>query len=111
MHKTLFALCSIGLLTQVFATEPEWWSTRNVIDKSSDTVNNNGVANIGQAKWMVTQAYEELTQLPGDSVDFTLTDLFPAPPTAPDIAWYSMVYSPEKPSQYRPVESIGRPGV
>ena len=43
----------------VLAAEgPSWWLRRSVIDPDK-AKNNHGVANLGQAKWMAAQAYEE----------------------------------------------------
>ncbi|MFC7338313.1 hypothetical protein ACFQY0_14050 [Haloferula chungangensis] len=82
-----------------------WWDTRSVIDENA-VEDNYAPANIGQAKWMATKAYEELDSvLPGEGLEFSLDDLFPAKPLKPDAAWYEDQRAPLLVGQLKAVAS------
>ena len=84
------AFCSILLSsTLLYASPPAWWNTRGVIDENAQE-ENYAVVNVGQAKWMATQAYAELSVrlAPFGGVDFQLSDIIPDIPENPDALWY-----------------------
>ncbi len=66
---------------------PAWWADRNVIDPNAPQ-NNSGVASLGQAKWMTSQCYAELTPRISGGLIFALESLVPATPANPDAQWY-----------------------
>ncbi len=72
-----------------FASPPVWWSERGVIKEGAEE-DNFGAVNLGQAKWMTTQAYAELSKnlAPFGGVDFALDDVFPEPPIDPSAEWF-----------------------
>ena len=75
---------------------PMWWSApeRAVLD-STATENNHAVANLGQAKWVATQALAELASIaPSLAVQIDLSTVFPDPPAIPDAAWYDAQKAP-----------------
>ncbi|MFC5050073.1 DUF2341 domain-containing protein [Rubritalea spongiae] len=73
---------------------PLWWAEREVIDATQDS-NNYGVANLGQAKWMATQALAELRQrVPSIASQIVITSVFPEKPENPDQAWYDAQKAP-----------------
>ena len=92
-------LVSIGMLFSSVAPYaqseiPQWWQDRSVIDAES-AEQNSAVANLGQAKWMATQALAELQSVaPALAANINLTQVFPAPPAAPDAAWFDAQKSP-----------------
>ena len=63
----------LSMVTGVFsplavggAVPPVWWNDRGVINQAASE-NNHAPVNLGQAKWMATQAYEELNHIiPGE---------------------------------------------
>lgn len=63
---------------------PAWWNDRGV--KNTSSVQNLGVANIGQLKHIATQAHAELESLLPGGAGFYLP--FGPPPENPDAAWY-----------------------
>ncbi len=84
------AFCSILLSsTLLYASPPAWWNTRGVIDENAQEENYAAV-NVGQAKWMATQAYAELSArlAPFGGVGFQLSDIIPDIPENPDALWY-----------------------
>lgn len=87
----LSSACLLGVSTTLVG-DPAWWAERGVMN--GEAQNNFGPVNIGQAKWMVTQAHAEMeAKVPGGA-GFDLTDLFPAPPQNPDQAWYDAQKKP-----------------
>ena len=75
--------------TLLYASPPAWWNTRGVIDENAQE-ENYAVVNVGQAKWMATQAYAELSArlAPFGGVGFQLSDVIPDIPENPDALWY-----------------------
>ena len=70
---------TVGYQPQLFAQSehyPEWWSDRGIVDDSDSAVvvDNFAAANIGQLKWLVTQAREELRSLLPRDEDGELLD-------------------------------------
>ena len=53
-----------GLIVSIYAADPAWWSDGDppIIDTTA-TTQNAGVANIGQAKWMVSEALRTLDEV------------------------------------------------
>ena len=77
-------LIAVSTLAPVAADPPQWWD--GVIDVTAQE-NPQGPVNQGQLKNMATHLYQELVTHVG-TPNFQLTDLFPAPPASPDLAWY-----------------------
>lgn len=61
----LFLVC-LGARTGAAAGYPQWWISRGVVDTNAAITNDFAMVNLGQVKWMVSNAYDELEQyLPG----------------------------------------------
>ncbi len=90
---TCSAMFCSTLLT--FSGPPQWWTTRGVIQDGADE-DNYAAVNVGQAKWMATQAYLELSDqlAPFGGVDFTLEDIVPPVPDVTDEAWFKAQKAP-----------------
>ncbi len=58
--------------SSVVAAPPVWWSDREVINQTAPE-NNFALVNLGQAKWMVTQAYDELDDTISGGLGFVVT--------------------------------------
>lgn len=89
--QTSSALVLSGMILSAFTplvavepTHPLWWGDRNVTN--GNAVQNKGVAQIGQLKYMATQAHAELEALLPGGAGFDLP--FSQPPANPDAAWY-----------------------
>jgi len=66
-HRRAATGIALGVLVAagIVAGNPSWWSARTVIDPGA-TPNDYGIANLGQLKWMATNACDELeARLPG----------------------------------------------
>lgn len=80
-------LCLSSLLTGILLSDvpPAWWHQGNppVIPLGA-AENNHGVANIGQAKWMASEAIKPLAALAPDIATQVRTDLAGTPPAFTD---------------------------
>ncbi|MGJ8632868.1 MAG: hypothetical protein ACSHX7_03030, partial [Luteolibacter sp.] len=85
-QKKLVPGILLMLVIAALAVPPLWWESRGVIDETA-VENNQAAVNLGQAKWMVAQAYEEMDSVVPQDLGFVLTDLFPEKPGSPDEVW------------------------
>jgi hypothetical protein len=83
---------------------PAWWGDRDVTN--TNAIQNHAVVNLGQAKWMVSQAYEELDDTIPGGLGFSLTDIFPTPPVTLDAAWYE---AQKKPLNLGQLKALAKP--
>lgn len=68
---------------------PKWWAEKGVVKLGDDVVvNNDGVANIGQAKWFTTQCYEALGESMNPELGFALDTIVPPKPVDAGDDWY-----------------------
>jgi Ca2+-binding RTX toxin-like protein len=102
--KRLFAVSGIVLAIAggINAAPPTWWSDGNppVIDPAAE-VNNRGMANIGQAKWMAKKAVEALRATQPATADAIEAELVGT--GKPIASWDAPVTQEQKDAQHAPL--------